>query len=300
MGKTAAIVVGYRPDIDILTTLLSSLINQVDVLVLVDNGETYTTFSSFPYKERIEYICMGRNAGLGAALNAGFSRAAVDNVEYVVTFDQDSHASSTLISDLVASMRLALEYDMNCIAISPTFFDIRAGTETFFPFYRTVAGKIIPTFKSDNDTGLIQADVLITSGMCVLMSAWLAGAKYDESLFVDFTDTEWCFRVRKEGHTLYGSTKIKMGHALSDAAPIKICGLTFFRYTSVRRYFYFRNTVAILFKPTTPIVWKRRLLKGLVLRFFANIIIDSDKASSVVMMSRGIWHGFRNRLGPWH
>ena len=301
METIAAVVVGYNPDIKVLDDLLVSLSEQVALLILVDNGGAENFLQERPeVKSFVKYLSLDGNKGLGVALNAGFQLAVDSGIQYVVTFDQDSHAEPDLISELESAMRLAKSRDEKCIAVSPAFFDRRDGKRIQFPFYQSVNGVIAPVFVSQDSSGLVRADALITSGMLVDTIAWKEGIKYDDGMFVDFTDTEWCFRVRDQGYTLYGCLSVEMGHALSDAPPVKIFGLSFFRYSPVRRYFFFRNTVAVCRMEHTPMCWKKRLSIALVLRFFVNLVIDKDKIQSLKMMARGVRHGLRKSLGPVH
>ncbi|PBJ23093.1 Glycosyl transferase family 2 [Pseudomonas sp. ACN8] len=302
LKSIAAVVVGYNPDIEVLDDLLMSLSAQVSLLILVDNGGAENYLSKHPdVKSSVRYLPMEGNKGLGVALNAGFELAVTAGFPYMVTFDQDSHAASDLIASLESAMMLAKSRDEKCIAVSPTFFDRRdGGKKIAFPFYRSVDGVIKPIFTSDDPHGLVRADALITSGMFVDTRAWKEGIKYDEGMFVDFTDTEWCFRVSDHGYSLYGCLNVEMGHALSDAPPVKIFGLSFFRYSPVRRYFFFRNTVAVCRMPHTPDCWKKRLSIALMLRFAVNLLIDSNRLQSFKMMVRGIRHGLRNSLGSAH
>lgn len=301
MTKVAAVVVGYMPEIDVLDRLLISLSSQVDVLIFVDNGGSSKVLIDAPVeRQSLVYVDMKGNKGLGAALNKGFELAVNAAVDYVVTFDQDSNAEPELIAKLSTAMAHAKLKDPRCIAVSPAFFDRRDGKKINFPFYRSVNDVIRSVFCSDDEHGLVSVDILITSGMYVSTQAWIEGYRYDEGLFVDFTDSEWCFRVRRQGYTLYGCLNIEMGHALSDAPPVKLFGLSFLRYSPVRRYFFFRSTVAVCRMSHTPVCWKKRLLLALVLRFFANILIDKDKIKSMKMMLRGALHGWQNKLGPLH
>lgn len=301
LKSIAAVVVGYNPDIKVLDDLLISLSNQVGLLILVDNGGAELFLQGYPeLKASVRYLSLQGNKGLGAALNAGFQLAVDAGIPYMVTFDQDSHAEPDLIEKLESAMVHAKSRDEKCIAVSPTFFDRRDGKRINFPFYQSIDGVIKPVFVSDDVYGLVKADALITSGMFVDTQAWKVGIKYDEGMFVDFTDTEWCFRVRDRGYSLYGCLNVEMGHALSDAPPVKIFGLSFFRYSPIRRYFFFRNTVAVCRMAHTPSCWKKRLSVALVLRFFVNLLIDTNKTKSLKMMIRGIRHGSRNSLGPAH
>lgn len=301
MKSIAAVVVGYNPDIPVLDDLLVSLSSQVCLLILVDNGGSESFLMDRPdVKASVRYLSLQGNKGLGAALNAGFQMAVSEGIPYMVTFDQDSHASPDLIEKLESAMKYAKSRDERCIAVSPAFYDRRDGKKIAFPFYQSVDGVIKPVFTSDDPHGLVNADALITSGMFVDTQAWKEGITYDEGMFVDFTDTEWCFRVRDRGYRLYGCLNIEMGHALSDAPPVKIFGLSFFRYSPIRRYFFFRNTVAVCRMPHTPSCWKKRLSAALLLRFGVNLLIDKDRLRSFKMMVRGIRHGFRNSLGSAH
>ena len=301
MVKVAAVVVGYLPEMDVLNNLLRSLMSQVDLLIFVDNGGgAEILHDSKCERARLVYHDMGGNKGLGAALNAGFELATRSGAEYVVTFDQDSHAEHNLISRLSEAMGRCKSVDSTAVAVSPAFFDRRDGKNINFPFYQSVGGEIKAVYSSDSESGLVKADALITSGMFVDTRAWKAGIKYDEGMFVDFTDTEWCFRVREKGFTLFGCLNVQMGHALSDAPPVKIFGLSFFRYSPVRRYFFFRNTVAVCRMKHTPALWKRRMIMALMLRFVVNIVIDTDRVKSLRMMLRGVHHGLKASLGPVH
>lgn len=301
MSKVAAVVVGYQPDLTIMNNLLSSLLSQVDLLILADNGgaEKYLEHSN-EQRNRIKYLPMGGNLGLGVALNAGFESAVQAGMDYLVTFDQDSHAQPDLISNLLDSMHMARAKDEKCAAVSPVFFDRRDGLEINFPFYQSTNGVIKPVFESVGTDGLVVVDVLITSGMMIRTDVWQLGAKYDEGMFVDFTDSEWCFRVRSMGYHLYGTVNVAMGHALSDAPPVVFMGLKFFRYSPIRRYFFFRNTVAVCKMEHTPPYWRRRLLTALMLRFFVNMLIDKQKIKSLKMMIRGVKHGNSGSLGAYH
>ncbi|WP_158682884.1 MULTISPECIES: glycosyltransferase family 2 protein [Pseudomonas] len=299
VAKVAAVVVGYMPEIDVLDRLLISLGSQVDVLIFLDNGASSNVLMAAPVeRQSLVYVDMEGNKGLGAALNKGFELAVNAGVDYVVTFDQDSHAEPQLIAKLGTAMAQAKLKDPRCIAVSPAFFDRRDGKKVNFPFYQSVNGVIKPVFHSDDENGLVNVDILITSGMYISTQAWIEGHRYDEGLFVDFTDSEWCFRVRDQGYALYGCLNVEMGHALSDAPPVKLFGLSFLRYSPVRRYFFFRATVAVCRMNHMPTCWKKRLLLALVLRFFANLLIDKNKIQSLKMMLRGALHGWQKKLGP--
>lgn len=296
----AAIVVSFFPEDTVIDRLLKSLSPQVRHLILVDNGGGQNAAATIRDQGvEIEYIKFENNLGLGCALNAGFERAASLGVKYVATFDQDSDPPADLVENLMNHHEEFELRGINCAAVGPVFFDRRVTQKAYFPFYFERNGLINSAVRGTWPDDLVETDSLITSGMLVRTEVWVNGLHYDEGLFVDYTDTEWCFRARAKGHKLYGCINIDMGHAPSDEPQAKILGLGFFRYSPLRRFYYFRNTVKFCLKPYVSWVWKRRLFMGLFLRFFVNIFIDKNKLASFKMMLKGIFDGLRGKSGEF-
>ena len=141
--KIAAIVVGFFPETKILDNLLSKLLEQVDYLVLVDNGGSNNFLEKQPVdRAQIEYINLGENKGLGFALNEGFKLAIAHGCAYVATFDQDSAPPDSMIQGLLNIHTRLKEHGINCAAVAPSFFDRRQGEKVKFPLYQEVDGKI--------------------------------------------------------------------------------------------------------------------------------------------------------------
>lgn len=292
----AAVVVGYLPEFKVLLNLLHSLSSQVDHLFLVDNGGAAEVAARAKADGvRVELIELGANLGLGRALNEGFVRARDAGMAYVATFDQDSDPPKDLIAGLKETHRRLRGQGIDCAAVGPVFFDRREVEKRYFPFYREVDGKITSQHV-DASSDLIETDALITSGTLVCIEAW-AKSRYDERFFVDYTDTDWSFRVRAQGGRLFGCAKVEMGHALSDARPIRFMGLSFFRYSPIRRYFFYRNSVYFCRMKYVSTAWRRRILGSLSIRLVANVFVDEKKFRSLQMMLRGIRHGFSRRMG---
>jgi rhamnosyltransferase len=297
-NKIAAIIVAYQPESVILNRLIELVRPQVDFLILVDNGGGQVYLQGPKQGGLVDsYVDLGTNLGLGYALNIGFEHASKFGARYVATFDQDSSPPSGLIADLKRH-HIQLESEgINCAAVGPVFFDRREAMKTYFPFYFEDNRHIVTARKESWPNDLVPTDALITSGMLVRTDVWVNGVRYDEGLFVDYTDTEWCFRSRSKGYKLFGSMQVEMGHAPSDAPPARVMGFSFFRYSPLRRFYYFRNTVRFCLASNVSWAWKRRLTMGLALRFVVNMMIDKNKISSLNMMLRGVYDAFRGKTG---
>lgn len=298
--RTAGVVVGFHPEVAVLSKLLITLSTQVDVLILVDNGGSGGLNDLDEIKNsNFIYINLEENKGLGAALNIGIKAAVERGAEFVALFDQDSAPPGHLVSVLLASHRQLADRGIDCAAVGPVFYDRREDAKQYFPFYREVNRKITSTYPSNSMDRIVPVDALITSGMLVNVRVWTEGGTFDEGLFVDYTDTEWCFRVRHQGQALYGNLDVEMGHAPSDAPPARLVGFSFFRYSPIRRYYYFRNTVFFLLSDAVSFAWKKRIFMGLGLRFFVNIFIDNEKWKTTKMMTLGIRDGLKKKSGKW-
>lgn len=293
----AALVVSFMPHIAALDTLLSSLLTEVQLVVLLDNGGASGFLASGGVnRERIRYVDMAGNKGLGAALNKGMEIARADGLRYVITFDQDSAPLPGMVGRLLEALKDKQLSGVPCAAVGPRFYDLREGTERCFPVYREIDGRI-RSLSPEHVGEISEVDVLITSGMLIDSDVWYHGLSYDEKLFVDYTDTDWCFRVRDAGWRLYVLSDLKMPHALSDAAPVRLCGVHLLKYSPVRRYYYFRNTVYFLRKSYVSPAWRLRLFIGLIARATLNPIIDHKGWLGVAMSAKGVWHALRGRMG---
>ncbi len=287
------------PDSAALDFLLCSLLEQAQCVFLVDNGGSAAYLSPLPNElARVHYMDMGGNAGLGAALNKGMPAARAAGLRYVITFDQDSAPGPGMVAALLDGLHALQSDDPACAAVGPLFHDKREDGIHYFPVYREAEGgiKVIPGAEV---AGLQEVDVLITSGMLVDYNAWANGLLYEEGLMVDYTDTDWCFRARAAGRRLFVLPSVGMPHALSDTPPVRVMGVHLLRYTPVRRYYYFRNTVYFVRRPYVSPAWRRRLLAGLLVRLGSNLFIDEQRLRGLSMSLKGLWHGLRGRLGRY-
>lgn len=294
----AALVVGYKPDLAALDALLLRLLSEVQQVVLLDNGGASGFLNGQQEdRNRVLYIDMEGNRGLGAALNRGMEEARRRGLRYVLTFDQDSAPPAGMAAALYTEMRAAQAEGVNCAAIGPSFYDKREDQARSFPLYREVGGRI-RLVHTDADARQ-EVDVLITSGMMVDSDAWNNRLPYNEALMVEYTDTDWCFRVRAAGYKLFVLTSLRMPHAVSDAPPVRFMGVNLLRYSPLRRYYYFRNTMYFVRQPYVSPAWRKRLLAGVPVRLCSHVIMDEHRLRGLILSLKGLWHGLRGRLGPY-
>ena len=85
--KLAGVVVLYNPDQKVIQNI-TSYINEVDVLYLVDNSSKDNSLL-FTH-EKAKYIPLHGNTGIAHALKVGATKAIDNGFHYLLTMDQDS------------------------------------------------------------------------------------------------------------------------------------------------------------------------------------------------------------------
>jgi len=88
-----------------------------------------------------------------------------------------------------------------------------------------------------------------------------------------------------------------MEHELSDEAPKRVFGRLVLKYAPIRRYYTFRNSVALILDRQMPRGNRLYLLATIGYRFFVNLLVDGNKLRSLEAMVRGITDGITGKMG---
>lgn len=194
---TTAVVTAYLPGPG-LAEVVASVLDQVDVVVVVDN-----TPAGFPgatdvlqERDRLEVVPMGFNSGLAAALNAGIARHP--GSARVLLLDQDS----TIPADMVARLGARLDADPTIGVVGPAPWD--AG-----------AGRYLDP-RASRRPELADLGAVITSGMLVRRATLDEVGPLREDFFVDCVDQELCLRVRAAGWRVVQDRTVLLPHELGE------------------------------------------------------------------------------------
>lgn len=296
-GDIWALVVCFHPDEKLLLALVRQLSAQVSELWVLNNGGINNSLESqlmhFP---NLHIHTFESNVGIATALNFGFSLAAMQDAEFVVTFDQDSQPTANHVEVLATTWEtLAQQGTQKVGAIGPSFFDDRDGFFQY-PFYRADGlrvKKIYPMAGAD----VTPVDILITSGMLIPVLMWQEGLKFREDFFIEFVDAEWCLRAKAAGFVHFGCFAVSMRHQLSDANVSEFLGTKFMKYSPARRHYYFRNSLLFVACPHVPFAFKLRIMIGLVVRLLAIPFIDDKPMASLAHALRGLFDGVFGKGG---
>jgi rhamnosyltransferase len=300
-SRTAAIIVAFGPDGFHINRLIGVLARECEAVYVMDNGGGRDAITLTTEIEGVMHIIdMGGNRGLGEALNCGFRLAVAAGFDYVTTFDQDSDPAPGQVKALVCAIRELKSSGRNVAAVGPRIIDRRHSRLTEHSFMRRRIGWPIA---ADCAVGsqYIESDLLITSGAVISVAAYQEIGEYDASLFVDYTDMEWCFRALKRGYRLYGICAVTMSHELSSGVSATVFAATILNYSPIRRYYYARNVLLLCSRSHVAIGWRARLLVGLfgrVLLLPIAVRFSRGWTSGWFMLIRGIRDGMMGISGP--
>ena len=172
--KIAVGIVVYKPKLERLEACISSVIDDVDRVYIYQNDNTPLPMQK---NKKVLILNESRNLGLAYALNRIMEEAKKEAFQWVVTLDQDSIMPEGLIKEY--QLHLGSANGILC----PQVIDKR---RVYMRPVRT--GKI-----------LSEVDMAITSGSCTSISAWDKVGGFDQWLFIDLIDNEFCKRLRING-----------------------------------------------------------------------------------------------------
>jgi rhamnosyltransferase len=290
-SEVCAVLVTYFPGSG-CTENLAAVASQVGATVIVDNGTTEQVFSPVGEAARrlgATVIRMGDNAGIAAALNVGAQFATQRGYRWLATFDQDSRAPPEMIEDMARA--LAIYPDAERVAIvSPCHVDRvigfalkERGAEAQGPGWR-----VVPS--------------IMTSGNLVRLDALHAVGGFDQSLFIDCVDHDFCMRLRGRGYRILEATHARLLHSLGsmERRLFIFKRVTVTNHPPVRRYYISRNRIILWrrYWKQEPL-WVLRDMRRLLFESVYVVLYERQVREKLGMIIRGVGDAIRNRRGPF-
>lgn len=296
-ADVVAVAVTYRPEEDAIGEVLQRAAAQVGALVVLDNDSPEVDGAHWservPMPTGVELQREQTNLGLGAAYNRAAAIARQRGARFVMLLDQDSLLEPGCVDALLrhADARAARG---PLGAVGPTFVDGRSGERApFVRFGFPLNHKLHAPAGGDVD-----ADFLISSGSLIPLTALETVGAFDEGLFIDSVDMEWCFRARAAGLQLAGVADARMLHTIGDELVRLPGGGTMFVHSPLRLYMMTRNRVALWRRPGTPRVWTAQDVPRMLFKLGRMTAFAAPRIRNATAMLRGARDGWRGRQGP--
>jgi len=290
--KVCAVMVCFYPDIEELSANIKAIVGQVEKLIIVDNSEKPVNndfLNQNPHANKIEWVALEQNLGIGAAHNVGIKRAIEQNYDGILLLDQDSNPPENLVKELSSGIEFLTDQGIKVACLGPDIFN-KNTNETYKPLLNKGV---------ELSQDFVEKDVLISSGKLLVADAVKQIGMMDEALFIDLVDFEWCWRAKKYGFRVFSSKRARMGHMVGQK-NVKIFNVYNLLIPSpIRHYYQFRNTIFLLKRGYVPRYWKIKALVERSIELFLYSLFISPRLVRFQYISKGIKDGLFNRKGKF-
>jgi rhamnosyltransferase len=280
--QVCAILVSYHPDAE-LPRRAARILEQAGALVIVDNGsgeETQQMLRHIAADARVSLVLNIANLGVASALNLGVEQARAAGFAWVLLLDQDSDLHDGMLASLI-EVRAAYPEPPRVAVIGAGF-----GEET----------RAVPSAAWE------EVESVITSGSLIPLAVHAALGPFRDEFFIDYVDSEYCFRARAQGYLVIRTSEPLMSHTIGAPTRHEVLGKPKWttNHSPDRRYYIARNDTVML-REYGGYAFGGWALKSLArrLRTCKRIVLyERSKVRKIVAVSAGWWDGVWGRMGP--
>jgi rhamnosyltransferase len=265
-------IVTYNPDIERLRENLDAIAPQVDRVLVVDNGsKNIGAVAELCGSYSASVIRNGENRGVAAALNQMATKAQVLGADWLLTLDQDSVCGQGLVAD----------YERHSGDLGVASMTCRITDRNFK--YEEPANKYV--------------DFCITSGNYINLAEWRRLGGFDECLFIDKVDTDYCYRLRLDGKRILYVPSSGILHEVGKSTQERnLLGKRFvvFNHSAFRVYYIVRNQVYFARKHRATLGEFRyhRYARTAWTRILVYFLCEDNKLAKLRQWARGLRDGY--------
>tara|TARA_B100001741_G_scaffold302343_1_gene291387 strand:- start:129 stop:1037 length:909 start_codon:yes stop_codon:yes gene_type:complete len=260
MEKIGVVTVTYNSD-KVLQPFLSDLFAQSFHnfnLYVIDNASEDKTLKILDdlNDNRVNQIRNHSNIGVAAANNIGIKKALEDKCSHILILNNDIEFPNTLFKDMLVSIKKE-----NCSMITPKIMyhsnkDIiwYAGggfkkSNGYLPYHTGFNENI-----KNNNYQSLYVDYASTCCLLIKKDVFETIGYMDEKYFVYFDDTDFLFRVKKEGvHKIYYDSQITLFHKVGSLTKSltkefeRSYRTHFFLKQNIRNHIYFLRKIGSVY-----------------------------------------------------
>jgi rhamnosyltransferase len=273
--RIAAVVILFNPEESVIANI-QTYIQDVETLYIFDNSpssskDVMRRIECFP---KIQYLTENKNVGIGTALNIAAKKAIEEHYDYFLTMDQDSAAGQ----DMVKIM----------LSVANKYSSIGIVT----PLHK-VQNDILVAVKHEEESVL----TAMTSGNLIQLAAYNKIGGFNEKLFIDYIDHEYCLRLHINGFSVMRANKAVLLHKVGDLMERNFFGIFVHptNHNPARLYYQTRNRFYLkrLYGKNYPEYFKkdRKAFWKSVLKI---LLYEKHRLRKVVMICRGFIALWRN------
>ena len=273
--KCCVLTILYNPDNKCIKNIMSYS-RFFKKCFVIDNSANNNSYL-FESINNVVYFPNNKNLGIAAALNIGCSVALDEGFEWCMTMDQDSSWTPDYLEMYLTSFLDMKNHYSNIKSFAPTPL-----------IERSYLGKlkiIIKNFIRRNKDIPVYSycDKVICSGNIINLESWKTINGFEEKLFIDEVDFDFCFRLRENGYEIVKYNTIFFSHVLG--AEKKQILFSKDTHSSSRLFYIFRNRFYII-KKHPDFAHKYSYRKGIIKLFIHKCIFDISFLSNLKAYSK--------------
>ena len=271
MIKIAGVVIAYFPDISKLIFNINTYIDHIEQLYIVYNSPLTTDeiIKLQSTSSKVQLIINQENAGIASSLNQTAQKALSLGYEWLLTMDQDScfqnddyfkafgRSNFINVAIFCPTSDSSLEFNIN--NINETTEDLN----------------------------------VITSGNLLNLEIWKTLGGFEQKLFIDEVDNDYCLKANLKGFKIIRFINIPLVHELGQNKEVIFFfkKYTIITHPPIRTYYIFRNNFYIFskYKYLFPEFVKSR--KIMLLKVFIKILLFSENR---IQNCRYIYSGIKD------
>ena len=313
-NKICATIITYNCGESFIDTF-NSINCQVDKIVIVDNGseeKTIKVLNELKSKYPIEVIFCGENLGIAAALNKGVKYALENGYDWVMTLDHDSNLKEDMAEKLLnAYYRIDEEKRKKVVSLLPRYIELGLDQERQDARYTNkdiayveggitsgnLVKELLAAHQPDRKPYI---DAILKKLKENVLKAFEEVGYFDEKLFIDFVDYDFCFRIKEKGLDIVEVADAILYHRIGDTKS----GRFFFKKVSAtnhsptRRYYITRNRIYCWKKYKGIVDNSIKFDKSCAVKEAVKILLyEEDKILKMKMIAKGIRDAKNNTFG---
>lgn len=240
--SVAAVVITYFPDSK-FGERLEAIAEECDHIIIVDNGATVSeSMIPAPVLKSIEVLNQPANIGLAGGLNLGVNRAIALGFRWVITFDQDTTPQTGLASALLNSI-LSHGSSSPAALVGSRIEEEKVAQPARRWVRQSSVHRWLYSRVCCEGKDLSGISVVITSGTLMDVAAYRQIGLFDDDLFIDYIDHDYCLRARAKGYEVLVSAQAVVKHNLGAKTARKFVGIPVFptHHSPLRLRYMARN-----------------------------------------------------------
>lgn len=242
-------------------------------MYIFDNSPSNGSYAD-KISNSFRYNFSGENRGLSRAFNYFLEESLADNLDYLLILDQDSLYKLDQLEQLIKD-----------IASQDPDENVAIHTCRIVPQH--LAGCVQPENK------VVEIETVISSGSFInLHTVKKHGLSYDERIFVDYVDCDFCKVARRKGLKILCHTQYVISQQLGYYYNGRICHSTIRHYYMVRDLGYFNQKYYSL--PVTHLKSLINLLRDIIISFSEDRTLEKLRFAFL-----GYFHCLQGRHGEF-